>query len=88
MNIAVNGRRIEAEWHGPTPDQAPTLVLLHEGLGCGRAPSLKYHLDITAASCSDRRRHLMDAAFAPGCWTRRCRSCRRRREIRIISAPT
>lgn len=32
--IVVGGRRIEAAWHGPTPDQAPTLVLLHEGLGC------------------------------------------------------
>jgi pimeloyl-ACP methyl ester carboxylesterase len=32
--IVVVGRRIEAAWHGPTPDQAPTLVLLHEGLGC------------------------------------------------------
>lgn len=32
--IIVGGRRIEAVWHGPAPDQAPTLVLLHEGLGC------------------------------------------------------
>ena len=32
--IIVGGRRIEAAWHGPAPDQAPTLVLLHEGLGC------------------------------------------------------
>src|SRR5688572_22740705 len=31
--IIVDGRRIEAEWHGPSPEQAPTLVLLHEGLG-------------------------------------------------------
>ena len=34
MKITVDGRRIEAEWHGPPPDKAPTLVLLHEGLGC------------------------------------------------------
>ena len=34
LNIKVNGRRIEAIWFGPEPDQAPTLVLLHEGLGC------------------------------------------------------
>lgn len=34
MNIVIDGRRIEAEWHGPGPEQAPTLVLLHEGLGC------------------------------------------------------
>lgn len=30
----IAGRRIEAAWHGPRPDEAPTLVLLHEGLGC------------------------------------------------------
>jgi pimeloyl-ACP methyl ester carboxylesterase len=34
LNIAIDGRRIEAEWRGPPPDKAPTLVLLHEGLGC------------------------------------------------------
>lgn len=34
LNIVVAGCRIEAEWHGPSPDRAPTLVLLHEGLGC------------------------------------------------------
>ena len=34
LNIVIAGRRIEAEWHGPPPDRAPTLVLLHEGLGC------------------------------------------------------
>jgi pimeloyl-ACP methyl ester carboxylesterase len=33
-NIRVQGRKIEAQWHGPPPDRAPTLVLLHEGLGC------------------------------------------------------
>jgi pimeloyl-ACP methyl ester carboxylesterase len=32
-NITVNGRRIEAEWYGAPPERAPTLVLLHEGLG-------------------------------------------------------
>ena len=30
----VGGRRIEAAWHGPAPHKAPTLILLHEGLGC------------------------------------------------------
>jgi pimeloyl-ACP methyl ester carboxylesterase len=34
MSIVVGGARIEAHWHGPRPDVAPTLVLLHEGLGC------------------------------------------------------
>jgi pimeloyl-ACP methyl ester carboxylesterase len=32
--LIVAGRKIETAWHGPSPDQAPTLVLLHEGLGC------------------------------------------------------
>lgn len=34
QRIVVDGRRIEAAWHGPGPDAAPSLVLLHEGLGC------------------------------------------------------
>jgi pimeloyl-ACP methyl ester carboxylesterase len=34
MNLTINGRRIEAAWHGPGPDRVATLVLLHEGLGC------------------------------------------------------
>ena len=33
-DIEVKGLRIEAAWHGPRPERAPTLVLLHEGLGC------------------------------------------------------
>ena len=32
--IVVGGRRMETAWHGPAPERAPTLVLLHEGLGC------------------------------------------------------
>jgi pimeloyl-ACP methyl ester carboxylesterase len=32
MNI--DGRTLETKWWGPAPDVAPTLVLLHEGLGC------------------------------------------------------
>ncbi len=31
--ITIDGKRLEAGWWGPTPDAAPTLVLLHEGLG-------------------------------------------------------
>jgi pimeloyl-ACP methyl ester carboxylesterase len=31
--ITVGGKRIETAWWGPTPTEAPTLVLLHEGLG-------------------------------------------------------
>jgi pimeloyl-ACP methyl ester carboxylesterase len=34
MEPDVGGLRIETAWHGPPPDQAATLVLLHEGLGC------------------------------------------------------
>jgi pimeloyl-ACP methyl ester carboxylesterase len=33
-HLTIDGRRIETEWHGPAPERAPTLVLLHEGLGC------------------------------------------------------
>ncbi|HUB16625.1 MAG TPA: alpha/beta hydrolase [Acetobacteraceae bacterium] len=32
--LDVSGRRIETAWWGPPPTAAPTLVLLHEGLGC------------------------------------------------------
>lgn len=34
QEFSVGGRRIEAVWHGPSPEAAPTIVLLHEGLGC------------------------------------------------------
>jgi len=32
--LTVNGKTLEAVCHGPPPGEAPTLVLLHEGLGC------------------------------------------------------
>ena len=32
--LDVDGTRLEAACHGPAPGDAPTLVLLHEGLGC------------------------------------------------------
>lgn len=32
--LHVNGKRIEVVWYGPSPSEAPTLVFLHEGLGC------------------------------------------------------
>lgn len=32
--ITVGTDRLEIAWHGPGPDEAPTLVFLHEGLGC------------------------------------------------------
>ena len=32
--VEADGARLEYEWHGPPPDAAPTLVFLHEGLGC------------------------------------------------------
>jgi pimeloyl-ACP methyl ester carboxylesterase len=34
--LNVDGVRLEAQWHGPSPDLAPTLVFLHEGLGCAQ----------------------------------------------------
>ena len=32
--ISIDGKRLETVWHGPSPRDAPTLVFLHEGLGC------------------------------------------------------
>jgi pimeloyl-ACP methyl ester carboxylesterase len=32
--ITLDGQRLETAWWGPGPAEAPTLVLLHEGLGC------------------------------------------------------
>ncbi|MEM9551347.1 MAG: alpha/beta hydrolase [Pseudomonadota bacterium] len=32
--LAVNGQSLEYACFGPPPDAAPTLILLHEGLGC------------------------------------------------------
>jgi pimeloyl-ACP methyl ester carboxylesterase len=32
--LDASGHRLEYVWHGPPPDAAPTLVFLHEGLGC------------------------------------------------------
>lgn len=32
--LTANGKSLEYKCFGPAPDQAPTIVLLHEGLGC------------------------------------------------------
>ena len=32
--LVVNGATLEYTCYGPPPDQAPTIVMLHEGLGC------------------------------------------------------
>lgn len=32
--LVVDGAQLEYACYGPAPDQAPTLVMLHEGLGC------------------------------------------------------
>src|SRR5215472_5979062 len=32
--LSIDGSSLEYRMLGPSPDQAPTLVLLHEGLGC------------------------------------------------------
>src|SRR3712207_3871421 len=34
VSFTLDGRHVEAAWWGPGPEEAPTLVLLHEGLGC------------------------------------------------------
>ena len=33
LSFTIGGKQIEAAWHGPQPERAATLVLLHEGLG-------------------------------------------------------
>jgi len=32
--LVIDHQKLEIAWHGSGPDQAPTLVFLHEGLGC------------------------------------------------------
>jgi len=32
--LVAAGRRLEFTWHGPGPADAPTLVFLHDGIGC------------------------------------------------------
>ena len=32
--MTILGYRLETAWHGPKPQEAPTLIFLHEGLGC------------------------------------------------------
>jgi pimeloyl-ACP methyl ester carboxylesterase len=34
LRLQVNGVELETAWCGPGPQDAPTIVLLHEGLGC------------------------------------------------------
>jgi pimeloyl-ACP methyl ester carboxylesterase len=34
IQLRAGGHQLEYAWWGPPPDQAPTLVFLHEGLGC------------------------------------------------------
>jgi pimeloyl-ACP methyl ester carboxylesterase len=34
LAISIDGLPVEAAWWGPGPDAAPTIVMLHEGLGC------------------------------------------------------
>ncbi len=33
-HLLLNGKQLEIDWHGASPEDAPTLVFLHEGLGC------------------------------------------------------
>jgi pimeloyl-ACP methyl ester carboxylesterase len=32
--LTIDGKHLETQCHGPAPDAAPTIVMLHEGLGC------------------------------------------------------
>ena len=33
-HLKADGHSLEYAWHGPSPKEAPTIVFLHEGLGC------------------------------------------------------
>ncbi len=33
-SLEIDGVRLSCRWVGPPPDSAPTIVMLHEGLGC------------------------------------------------------
>ena len=33
-HLKIGDQQLECVWHGPGPTEAPTLVFLHEGLGC------------------------------------------------------
>lgn len=33
-SVKINSFELDYAWHGPSPDEAPTIVFLHEGLGC------------------------------------------------------
>jgi pimeloyl-ACP methyl ester carboxylesterase len=34
MRLQIGDLHLEAAWYGPRPEKAPTLVFLHDGLGC------------------------------------------------------
>ncbi len=34
MDLFLNGKKLESVWYGPPPEESPTLLFLHEGLGC------------------------------------------------------
>jgi lipoate-protein ligase A len=36
MSLKAAGRQLRAHWRGPGPESAPTLVFLHDALGCAR----------------------------------------------------
>jgi len=36
LSLQAAGRRLRGHWRGPGPDAAPTLVFLHDALGCAR----------------------------------------------------
>ena len=41
--VEAGGHRLEYEWLGPRPEAAPTIVMLHEGLGCRALFATHYH---------------------------------------------
>ncbi len=50
--LYAGGTRLEYCWIGPSPDAAPTLVFLHEGLGCVAMWKDFPHRLVAATGCS------------------------------------
>jgi hypothetical protein len=56
-------RALETHWIGPGPEEAPTLIFLHDGLGaagsgCGHSPHFQRREETLAAMTAFLRKHL------------------------------
>jgi pimeloyl-ACP methyl ester carboxylesterase len=68
IDLRDNGDRLEAVWIGPSPDAAPTLIFLHEGLGCvtlwRNIPTLLVEMTGCGALVYSRRGYGASAPYA------------------------